>query len=128
MMLERSVYSARYCFVENLHRRYVNIPSLSSYYFRLFSSFIFSGVLDKMEYGCYCQWFDQVVKRDPPPIDLIGKFSERERDRDPKLLMLGFSGEICGACRGNVFPFQKSSFSVLSFCKFRFIHKITKFT
>ena len=30
--------------------------------------------------------------------------------------------------RGNVFPFQKSSFSVLSFCKFRFIHKITKFT
>jgi len=26
-----------------------------------------------MEYGCYCLWFDQVVKKDPPPIDLIGK-------------------------------------------------------
>lgn len=49
-MLERSVFSARYCFVENLHK---------------------SGVLDDMEYGCYCQWFDHILKKDPPHIDLI---------------------------------------------------------
>lgn len=31
-----------------------------------------SGVLDDMEYGCYCQWFDHVLKKDPPQVDLIG--------------------------------------------------------
>ena len=42
-------------------------------FFTYFLALLISGVLDKMEYGCYCQWFDQVVKKDPPPIDLIGK-------------------------------------------------------
>lgn len=50
VLLERSVYSARYCFVENLYR---------------------SGVLDKMEYTCYCQWFDYVTQQNPPHLDLI---------------------------------------------------------
>jgi len=52
MALERSVFSARYCFVENLHR---------------------SGIIDDMEYACYCQWFDHVTKQNPPQLDLIGK-------------------------------------------------------
>lgn len=31
-----------------------------------------SGVLDDMEYECYCQWFDHILKKEPPHIDLIG--------------------------------------------------------
>ena len=34
---------------------------------------VHSGVLDDMEYGCYTQWFDHIVKKDPPQIDLIGE-------------------------------------------------------
>ncbi|CAI8019917.1 Thymidine kinase 2, mitochondrial [Geodia barretti] len=49
-VLERSVYSARYCFVKNLHK---------------------SGVMDDMEHECYCQWFDLVTRQSPPQLDLI---------------------------------------------------------
>lgn len=48
--LERSVYSARYCFVENLHK---------------------SKIIDDMEYSCYCQWFDYITRQNPPQLDLI---------------------------------------------------------
>ena len=44
------MYSARYCFVNNLHNQ---------------------GLMDDMEYNCYCEWFDHVVQRAPPPLDLI---------------------------------------------------------
>ncbi|XP_064384171.1 thymidine kinase 2, mitochondrial-like [Halichondria panicea] len=50
MMLERSVYSARHCFVENLHN---------------------NGILNDMEFSCYCQWFDHLVQQNPPKLDLI---------------------------------------------------------
>ncbi|KAL5491979.1 hypothetical protein EMCRGX_G017360 [Ephydatia muelleri] len=49
-LLERSVFSARYCFVENLHK---------------------NKVIDDMEYGCYCHWFDYIMKQNPPHVDLI---------------------------------------------------------
>lgn len=26
-----------------------------------------------MEYGCYTKWFDHIVQKDPPKIDLIGE-------------------------------------------------------
>lgn len=77
-MLERSVFSARYCFVENLHRRYVHKCHIVNSKLRtdhlvcvILLSYC-SGVLDDMEYECYCQWFDHIVKKDRPQIDLIG--------------------------------------------------------
>lgn len=36
----------------------------------------FSGVLDDMEFGCYTQWFDHLVKKEPPQLDLIGEQGE----------------------------------------------------
>ena len=64
------MFSARYCFVENLHRRYV---SMHHYNHEIPTGFCsFSGILDDMEYECYCQWFDHMLKKDPPHIDLIG--------------------------------------------------------
>lgn len=76
IMLERSVYSARYCFVENLHRRCVhlwfNVPH-GQRDFVFVSLCVCSGVIDDMEYGCYCQWFDYVLKQNRPQLDLIGK-------------------------------------------------------
>ena len=38
-------------------------------------SLTYSGVIDAMEYACYCQWFDYVTKQNPPHLDLIGKHS-----------------------------------------------------
>ena len=30
------------------------------------------GILDDMEYGCYCQLFDHIIQHNPPQLDLIG--------------------------------------------------------
>ncbi|XP_065900504.1 deoxynucleoside kinase-like [Dysidea avara] len=49
-VMERSVYSARHCFVENLH---VN------------------NLMDDMEYSCYLQWFDYLITNNKPQLDLI---------------------------------------------------------
>lgn len=38
-----------------------------------------SGVLDDMEYACYCRWFDHIVQSNPPKVDLIGKYAAAER-------------------------------------------------
>jgi deoxyadenosine/deoxycytidine kinase len=48
-VLERSAFSARYCFVKNLHN---------------------GGAIDDLEYSCYLKWFDYVMTK-PPQIDLI---------------------------------------------------------
>ena len=34
----------------------------------------FSGILNDMEFSCYCQWFDHLVQQNPPKLDLIGAF------------------------------------------------------
>ena len=31
-----------------------------------------SGILDDMEYACYCQMFDHMTQQNPPQLDLIG--------------------------------------------------------
>ncbi|RDD45293.1 Thymidine kinase 2, mitochondrial [Trichoplax sp. H2] len=49
-VLERSAYSARYCFVENLYK---------------------SGLLNNMEYKCYVEWFDFLMQNCKPKLDLI---------------------------------------------------------
>uniref|UniRef100_A0A1X7VMT7 Deoxynucleoside kinase domain-containing protein n=1 Tax=Amphimedon queenslandica TaxID=400682 RepID=A0A1X7VMT7_AMPQE len=49
-MLERSIFSARFCFIENLHN---------------------NGILDDAEYSCYCKWFEYIMKTNPPHLDLI---------------------------------------------------------
>ncbi len=35
--------------------------------------FISSGILNDMEFACYCQWFDHLMQQNPPKLDLIGK-------------------------------------------------------
>ena len=42
---------------------------ISPYYLFVLSS----GILDDMEYGCYTKWFDHIVLKDPPKVDLIGE-------------------------------------------------------
>jgi len=49
-LMERSIYSARYCFVENLHR---------------------SGKMPDVEYVVLDKWFDWIVKNQEVGIDLI---------------------------------------------------------
>lgn len=49
-LLERSAYSARFCFVENLHR---------------------SGVLSTVEYKIFQEWFEYLMSHEKPQIDLI---------------------------------------------------------
>lgn len=49
-LLERSAYSARYCFMENLHR---------------------SGMLSTVEYTIFQEWFDYLMANEKPQIDLI---------------------------------------------------------
>ncbi|XP_060584516.1 thymidine kinase 2, mitochondrial-like [Ruditapes philippinarum] len=49
-MLERSIFSARYCFSENLKR---------------------SGLLSDIEYIMLNQWFDYVMTQHNPQVDLI---------------------------------------------------------
>ncbi|XP_065174745.1 deoxynucleoside kinase-like [Sycon ciliatum] len=49
-VIERSVYSARYCFVENLRA---------------------SGVMDETEFACYTEWFDWIMSQQRPQLDLI---------------------------------------------------------
>lgn len=51
-MVERSIYSARYCFVENLHR---------------------SGSMSGGELAVLDSWFDWITKYLLDPIDLIGR-------------------------------------------------------
>jgi thymidine kinase/deoxynucleoside kinase len=49
-IMERSVYSARYCFVENLH---------------------INNIIDDAEYSSYCQWFNYLTAVQRPHLDLI---------------------------------------------------------
>ncbi|CAB3987458.1 thymidine kinase 2, mitochondrial-like, partial [Paramuricea clavata] len=49
-LMERSVYSAGYCFVENLYK---------------------SGNMSSIEYGVYRKWFDWVIREEKPHVDLI---------------------------------------------------------
>ena len=51
-LVERSIYSARYCFVENLHR---------------------SGSMSGAELAVLDSWFDWITKYLLDPIDLIGR-------------------------------------------------------
>lgn len=51
-VMERSVYSARYCFIENLRK---SDPPL----------------IDDLEYEVYKQWFNWLMSRQPPNVDLI---------------------------------------------------------
>jgi thymidine kinase len=65
-VMERSVYSARYCFVENLRKWFV--VSLSC------ESDIPSDppLIDDMEYAVYQRWFDFLMASSRPHVDLIG--------------------------------------------------------
>ncbi|XP_028391670.1 thymidine kinase 2, mitochondrial-like [Dendronephthya gigantea] len=49
-LMERSVYSAGYCFVENLHK---------------------NGLMSSVEYSVYRKWFERIVKEEKPCVDLI---------------------------------------------------------
>lgn len=49
-LLERSAYSARFCFMENLHR---------------------SGTLSTVEYTVFQEWFDYLMTTEKPQVDLI---------------------------------------------------------
>lgn len=56
-----------------------------------------SGVIDDMEYACYCQWFDYVLKRNSPQLDLIGECewvgshrAQRQPARSPAWRRLSF--------------------------------------
>lgn len=49
-LLERSAYSARFCFIENLHR---------------------SGTLSTVEYTVFQEWFDYLMTAEKPQVDLI---------------------------------------------------------
>jgi len=51
-VMERSVYSARHCFIENLRK---SDPPL----------------IDDLEYEVYKQWFNWLMERQPPNVDLI---------------------------------------------------------
>ena len=42
------------------------------YNFRCLSAF-FSGLMDDMEYKCYTEWFDFLMAKNRPQLDLIGK-------------------------------------------------------
>lgn len=53
-ILERSVYSARYCFIENLRK---SDPPL----------------ITEMEYTVYQRWFDWLMEHHRPQVDLIGE-------------------------------------------------------
>ncbi|KAK2548135.1 Thymidine kinase 2 [Acropora cervicornis] len=50
-LLERTAYSARYCFVENLHQ---------------------NGMMSTMEYTVFDEWFKYLMSHEKPQIDLIG--------------------------------------------------------
>ena len=52
-ILERSVYSARFCFIENLRK--CDPP-----------------VIDEVEYQVYQRWFDWLMAHHRPHVDLIG--------------------------------------------------------
>ncbi|XP_046842912.1 thymidine kinase 2, mitochondrial-like isoform X2 [Xenia sp. Carnegie-2017] len=49
-LMERSIYSASYCFVENLYQ---------------------SGKMSSVEYNVYQKWFNYIMKEDKPKLDLI---------------------------------------------------------
>ncbi|XP_076044449.1 thymidine kinase 2, mitochondrial-like [Oratosquilla oratoria] len=49
-LIERSLYSARYCFVENLYRE---------------------GKMSEAEYNVYCQWYNMIVQNMDVGVDLI---------------------------------------------------------
>ena len=36
-----------------------------------------SNIIDDMEYACYCQWFDYIMKQNRPQLDLIGECGAR---------------------------------------------------
>lgn len=54
VLLERSLYSTRYCFVENDYQ---------------------NGTLHDMEYHILDRWFDYLCTHERLPIDLFGKFT-----------------------------------------------------
>ena len=68
------MFSARYCFVENLHKRFdTTLTRKNAVYFILFVYSFCSGVMDNAEYACYCKLFDSVTAINPPKVDLIGE-------------------------------------------------------
>jgi len=52
-LMERSLYSGRYCFVENLHQ---------------------SGLMEAAEHAVLSEWFKWIVSNAEVGVDLIGKF------------------------------------------------------
>ncbi len=52
-MMERSIFSAKHCFVENLHN---------------------SGKMPSVEYAVLSEWFDWIQQSLPIRVDLIGQF------------------------------------------------------
>lgn len=100
-VMERSVYSARHCFVENLHikwvttvihwlslgyREFLCIQFLTCDNFHRFVWGVYinnqdellylmlrcSKLIDDMEYSCYLQWFEYLITNNKPQLDLIG--------------------------------------------------------
>jgi hypothetical protein len=68
-VMERSIYSARYCFVENLYHKY-DSPSKS---LRSSVSFPISKMLQPVEYEILKDWFELLTANDACHLDLISE-------------------------------------------------------
>jgi len=77
ILLERSLYSTRYCFVENDYQ---------------------AGVLHGMEYEVLCGWFNYLKDNEHLPIDLFGKCERYRLSRNLKPLSDSQEGGHPGWC------------------------------
>ena len=70
-VMERSIFSARYCFVENLYRKSVETKKIFSS--NNFSFRFSSNVLQSAEYEILKDWFEMLVANDACHLDLISE-------------------------------------------------------
>jgi thymidine kinase len=69
-VMERSLFSARYCFVENLYKRYVGgRKRVCRINLRVF--FVFSGLVKQSEYDVLSKWFEWIVSNNNCDLDLV---------------------------------------------------------
>jgi deoxyadenosine/deoxycytidine kinase len=69
-VMERSIYSARYCFAENLYRKY-NLYFYKISYFTFIS--FFSKILQNVEYEILNDWFEYLTSNGSCHLDLISR-------------------------------------------------------
>jgi hypothetical protein len=66
-VIERSIYSARYCFVENLYQKY----TFDFHQKNSIIPYIFSKILQNVEYEILKDWFQMLTSNDSCHLDLI---------------------------------------------------------